>query len=58
MMLTISPLLTLATIVTLPLSILGTKMIASRSQKYFKGQQRTLANLMGMSKKCTQVIPS
>ncbi|MDR6551409.1 ABC transporter ATP-binding protein [Paenibacillus qinlingensis] len=47
MMLTISPLLTLATIITLPLSIWGTKMIASRSQKYFKGQQRTLGELNG-----------
>ncbi|MDQ0876831.1 ATP-binding cassette subfamily B multidrug efflux pump [Paenibacillus sp. V4I3] len=47
MMLTISPLLTLATIVTLPLSILGTKMIASRSQKFFKGQQKTLGELNG-----------
>lgn len=47
MMLTISPLLTLATIVTLPLSILGTKIIASRSQKYFKGQQKTLGELNG-----------
>lgn len=47
MMLTISPLLTLATIITLPLSILGTKMIASRSQKYFKGQQKTLGELNG-----------
>ncbi|OAS13617.1 ABC transporter ATP-binding protein [Paenibacillus oryzisoli] len=47
MMLTISPLLTLATIVTLPLSIFGTKMIATRSQKYFKGQQRTLGELNG-----------
>ncbi|MBD0379203.1 ABC transporter ATP-binding protein [Paenibacillus sedimenti] len=47
MMLTISPLLTLATIITLPLSILGTKMIASRSQKYFKGQQQTLGALNG-----------
>jgi ATP-binding cassette subfamily B multidrug efflux pump len=47
MMLTISPLLTLATIITLPLSILGTKMIATRSQKYFKGQQRTLGELNG-----------
>ncbi|WP_443147034.1 ABC transporter ATP-binding protein [Paenibacillus sp. HWE-109] len=47
MMLTISPLLTLATIVTLPLSIMGTKMIASRSQKYFKGQQQTLGQLNG-----------
>nr|WP_229757425.1 ABC transporter ATP-binding protein [Paenibacillus marchantiophytorum] len=47
MMLTISPLLTLATIITLPLSIMGTKMIASRSQKYFKGQQQTLGQLNG-----------
>nr|WP_244163067.1 ABC transporter ATP-binding protein [Paenibacillus pectinilyticus] len=47
MMLTISPLLTLATIVTLPLSIWGTKMIATRSQKYFIGQQRTLGELNG-----------
>lgn len=47
MMLTISPLLTLVTIITLPLSILGTKMIASRSQKYFKGQQKTLGELNG-----------
>ncbi|WNR46463.1 ABC transporter ATP-binding protein [Paenibacillus roseipurpureus] len=47
MMLTISPLLTLATIITLPLSIWGTKMIASRSQKYFIGQQRTLGELNG-----------
>ncbi|MGG1553151.1 ABC transporter ATP-binding protein [Paenibacillus ferrarius] len=47
MMLTISPLLTLATIITLPLSIWGTKMIASRSQKYFIGQQRTIGELNG-----------
>jgi ATP-binding cassette subfamily B multidrug efflux pump len=47
MMLTISPLLTLVTIITLPLSIMGTKMIASRSQKYFKGQQKTLGELNG-----------
>ncbi|MBP1961364.1 ABC transporter ATP-binding protein [Paenibacillus aceris] len=47
MMLTISPLLTLVTIITLPLSIMGTKVIASRSQKYFKGQQKTLGELNG-----------
>ncbi|MEC0265598.1 ABC transporter ATP-binding protein [Paenibacillus anseongense] len=47
MMLTISPLLTLVTIITLPLSIMATKMIASRSQKYFKGQQKTLGELNG-----------
>ncbi|MFC5450159.1 ABC transporter ATP-binding protein [Paenibacillus aestuarii] len=47
MMLTISPLLTLVTLITLPLSIMGTKMIASRSQQFFKGQQRTLGELNG-----------
>ncbi|UJF35157.1 ABC transporter ATP-binding protein [Paenibacillus hexagrammi] len=47
MMLTISPLLTLAAIIVLPLSILGTKMIASRSQNYFKGQQQALGQLNG-----------
>lgn len=47
MMLTISPLLTLAAIVTLPLSIWATKQIASRSQKYFIGQQKTIGELNG-----------
>ncbi|PYI55929.1 ABC transporter ATP-binding protein [Paenibacillus flagellatus] len=47
MMLTISPLLTLITIVTLPLSILVTKSIAKRSQTYFGSQQRTLGELNG-----------
>ncbi|MDR6880190.1 ABC transporter ATP-binding protein [Bacillus sp. 3255] len=47
MMLTISPLLTLVTIITLPLSIMGTKLIASKSQKFFIGQQRTLGELNG-----------
>lgn len=47
MMLTISPLLTLAAIVTLPLSIWATKQIASRSQKYFIGQQKTVGELNG-----------
>jgi len=47
MMLTISPLLTLITIVTLPLSVLVTKNVAKRSQKYFGLQQKTLGELNG-----------
>ncbi|GAA3406827.1 ABC transporter ATP-binding protein [Paenibacillus hodogayensis] len=47
MMLTISPLLTLITIITLPLSILVTKNVAGRSQKYFAAQQKTLGQLNG-----------
>ncbi|OAB47609.1 ABC transporter ATP-binding protein [Paenibacillus antarcticus] len=47
MMLTISPWLTLITIITLPLSILVVKGVASRSQKYFKGQQKSLGDLNG-----------
>ena len=47
MMLTISPWLTLITIVTLPLSILVVKGVASRSQKHFMGQQKSLGDLNG-----------
>jgi ABC-type multidrug transport system, ATPase and permease components len=47
MMLIISPLLSLVAFVTLPLSILITKAIASRSQKFFMGQARELGNLNG-----------
>lgn len=47
MMLTISPLMTLIVILTLPLSFLVTAMIASRSQRYFMGQQRALGELNG-----------
>lgn len=47
MMLTISPLLTLICIVTLPLYVLATAGIASRSQKYFAKQQKTLGELNG-----------
>ena len=47
MMLTISPLMTLITLVTLPFSVLATKMIATRSQKQFIKQQRTLGQLNG-----------
>ncbi|HEX7056770.1 MAG TPA: ABC transporter ATP-binding protein [Bacilli bacterium] len=47
MMLTISPILTLILILTLPASLIGIKMIASRSQKHFIGQQRALGELNG-----------
>lgn len=47
MMLTISPWLTLITVLTLPLSFLAIKGIASRSQKHFIGQQRNLGELNG-----------
>ena len=47
MMLSISPMLTLITLVTLPLSFLGTATIAKRSQKFFADQQRELGELNG-----------
>ena len=47
MMLTISPILTLITVATLPLYILVTKKIASRSQRYFSKQQEALGDLNG-----------
>ncbi len=46
-MLTISPLMTLITLATLPLSIIITIFIAKRSQKYFKEQQKVLGDLNG-----------
>jgi len=47
MMLTISPLLTLFVMLTLPLYILVTMLIAKNSQKFFKAQQRHLGELSG-----------
>lgn len=47
MMLTISPLLTLISIVSLPLSIFVIKPILKRSQKHFAEQQKTLGQLNG-----------
>lgn len=47
MMLTISPLLTLVVILTLPLYILVTMFVAKRSQKYFAAQQKELGALNG-----------
>ncbi|WP_285857895.1 ABC transporter ATP-binding protein [Neobacillus cucumis] len=47
MMLSISPLMTLIVIVTLPLSFFATANIAKKSQQYFKGQQKSLGQLNG-----------
>jgi ATP-binding cassette, subfamily B, multidrug efflux pump len=47
MMLTISPLLTLITFLTIPLTMVGIVLIAKRSQTYFKAQQKTLGELNG-----------
>jgi len=47
MMISISPLLTLTALVTLPLSGLLTVMIAKKSQKYFIGQQKQIGLLSG-----------
>ncbi len=47
MMLSISPLLTLVVILTLPLYILVTINIAKRSQKHFAAQQKSLGELNG-----------
>lgn len=47
MMLTISPLLTLAVAVTLPLSLVVTMVIAKRSQRYFLLRQRQLGEING-----------
>ena len=47
MMLIISPLLTLIALITLPMSVFITKFVASRSQVYFKKQQKILGELNG-----------
>ncbi len=47
MMLTISPLLSLIILLTLPLSLLVTMGVAKRSQQYFRDQQRSLGELNG-----------
>lgn len=47
MMLTISPLLTVIVMLTLPLSFLVIKAIAGKSQGYFIGQQKNLGELNG-----------
>jgi ATP-binding cassette, subfamily B, multidrug efflux pump len=45
LMLTISPLLSLVVVLTLPLSLLVTMGLAKRSQTYFRNQQRSLGHL-------------
>ncbi|WP_458413402.1 ABC transporter ATP-binding protein [Schinkia sp. CFF1] len=45
MMLTISPILTLITFLSLPISIFGIRPILKKSQKYFVFQQQTLGRL-------------
>ncbi len=47
MMLTISPVLTLIVILTLPLYVAVTTFIAKKSQKYFAAQQKELGELSG-----------
>ncbi|MGE5528605.1 MAG: ABC transporter ATP-binding protein [Patescibacteria group bacterium] len=47
MMLTISPLLTLIVLLTLPLYVVATVAIAKRSQEYFAAQQKELGELSG-----------
>ncbi|MEG6615444.1 ABC transporter ATP-binding protein [Peptococcaceae bacterium 1198_IL3148] len=47
MMLTISPLLTLIIMLTLPFYVLVTKALASRSQKQFADQQQALGEISG-----------
>jgi len=47
MMLTISPLLTLAAMVILPLSAISSGFVVKKSQKYFKTQQETIGKLNG-----------
>ncbi|HBH13269.1 MAG TPA: ABC transporter [Clostridiales bacterium] len=47
MMLTINWILTLVTLVTLPLSVFITRLIAKKSQKHFRDQQKTLGTLNG-----------
>lgn len=47
MMLTISWILTLVSLIALPLSFMFVQMIVKRSQKYFRGQQEQLGHING-----------
>ncbi|WML39864.1 ABC transporter ATP-binding protein [Neobacillus sp. OS1-2] len=47
MMLSISPLMTLIVVLTIPLSFVAIMKIAKKSQTYFKGQQKSLGELNG-----------
>ena len=48
MMLTINPLMTLITVVILPISIVLIMVVVKRSQKFFLAQQRTLGEINGL----------
>lgn len=47
MMLTISPILTLVIVITVPLYMVVTGLVVKKSQKYFRGQQAVLGDLNG-----------
>ena len=47
MMLIVSPVLTLIGVLVIPLSMLVTLFIAKRSQKYFRGQQKSIGDING-----------
>lgn len=46
-MLTLSPILTITVLITVPLTTYLTRFVAKRSQKLFKGQQKSLGELNG-----------
>ena len=48
MMLTINPLMTLVTVVILPVSVVLIMVVVKRSQKFFLAQQRTLGKINGI----------
>lgn len=48
MMLTINPLMTLITVVILPISVVLILLVVSRSQKFFQAQQKTLGQINGL----------
>ncbi|WP_415997024.1 ABC transporter ATP-binding protein, partial [Gordonibacter pamelaeae] len=48
MMLTINPLMTLVTVVILPVSVVLIMVVVKRSQKFFLAQQRTLGEINGL----------
>jgi len=47
LMLVLSPMLTVAAVITLPLSIIGTRIIAKKTGPFFKDQQEELGSLDG-----------
>ncbi len=47
LMIYISPILTLVTLITVPLMFISAKLIVKRSRKYFKAQQETLGEVNG-----------